>query len=146
MAERVLIRDIYNVETDETDWPSGLGPSEKECLQRVVLEILRACPSLCTYELYQRVRRHRDVPEGAPTFRKAALLDWLYACVVRAARGAGCEQRWHAPPPLPPNPSAKSKPTTGRKRAKADTKQCADCGEKGETTGHMGCQYPQNRD
>lgn len=23
---------------------------------------------------------------------------------------------------------------------------CADCGTIGETTGHMGCQYPQDRD
>lgn len=23
-------------------------------------------------------------------------------------------------------------------------KQCKDCGDFGETTGHMGCQYPQN--
>jgi len=25
------------------------------------------------------------------------------------------------------------------------TTRCADCGELGERTGHMGCQYPQDR-
>jgi hypothetical protein len=27
-----------------------------------------------------------------------------------------------------------------------DEVRCADCGEEGEMTGHMGCQYPKDHD
>lgn len=30
-------------------------------------------------------------------------------------------------------------------RRTGHTTRCADCGEYGETTGHMGCQYPKDR-
>jgi hypothetical protein len=32
-----------------------------------------------------------------------------------------------------------------RKRARKQKKHCYDCGEKGVTVGHMGCEYPQDR-
>lgn len=29
-----------------------------------------------------------------------------------------------------------------RRKVEARTRRCLDCGEEGETVGHMGCQYP----
>lgn len=115
MGERNLIRDIYSVETDGTDWPVGLPDNEKMILSRAVLDVLDACVPLTTYDLYRRVRDHAMVVAEAPTFKRATLLDWLYACVVRAARVADCEQRWHPPTKPKPVPTKPNKRSKGRK-------------------------------
>jgi hypothetical protein len=31
-------------------------------------------------------------------------------------------------------------------QARKQVTRCADCGDEGEMTGHMGCQYPKDRD
>ena len=101
------VRYMYNVETDGSDWPLyGVGdygesrPLPDECkraLEEHVLSVLSDCRPLLTHELYQRVRNRAKGDERCAPFNKAALLDWLYACVVRAARAADCEERWHPP-------------------------------------------------
>ena len=98
MAERYLIRDIYCVETDGSDRPKGLTDEDKTGLQTIVLEVLKTGP-WSTYELHERVKRtlEREHHARVPAFKGAALFDWTYGCVVRAARAANCEQRWHAP-------------------------------------------------
>lgn len=102
------VRHMYNVETDATDWPTcwvGNEPGQplpdecKRALEEHALSVLRDCTPLLTYELYQRVRDRAKRDERCAPFNKAALLDWLYACVVRAARAADCEERWHPPKP-----------------------------------------------
>jgi hypothetical protein len=98
MAQRHLVRDLCDIGTDVEDWPSGLPVTEREVLARAVLDVLREGKPLGTHDLYQRLEMHPDVIANAPTFKKAAVFDWLYGCVVRAARAADCEQRWHAPP------------------------------------------------
>ena len=90
------IRDEFNVETDEADWPVGLPEAERKVLKRAVIDELRRCGPCPTYELHRRVCDNEKVLAEAPTFSKAVILDWLCACVVRAARSAFCEQRWHA--------------------------------------------------
>ncbi len=96
MAEHSRIGNLYDVETDIADWPKGLPEVERPLLTAIVLDVLRKFGPLGTHDLYRRVSDHADVGT-CPTFRKAAVYDFLYGCVVRAARAGDCEQRWHAP-------------------------------------------------
>lgn len=95
MASVYLIRDIYGMETDAEDWPVGLPSVERDALMEIVRETITACAPLLTYELYQRVSASAETDVRCVVFNKGALLDWRYACVVRAARATGAEQRWH---------------------------------------------------
>lgn len=97
MSKVHSIADTYQVATDAADWPESLPVAERGVLQGLVLEVLSECHALHTYDLVQRVVWKADKRNDVQAFNKAALLDWIYACVVRAARAADCEQRWHAP-------------------------------------------------
>jgi len=94
-----LIHDLFNVETDGADWPKGLTAEDKTGLVAIVVEILRESGPLDTYLLHNAVKRvcEREGYKRVPTFKGAALLDWTYGAVVRAARHADCSQRWHLP-------------------------------------------------
>lgn len=135
MAERTLIRDIYGIETDGTDWPkTSVGPmsdEDKTKIKGAVLDVLDMCMPLSTYDLVQRVKDHPTVQDTP--LKGAALWDWIYGCVVRAARAADCEQRWHPPakpvaPAKPVRDVTKIKRSVQRTLTKAGFKESGDDG------------------
>lgn len=97
MAEHFHISELYDIATDGTDWPKDLPAEERTVLARWVHEELTAHPPGFTmYMLYNRLRyRAEKEPQLVPYWGRAALFDFLYACVMRAARDVDeAEQRW----------------------------------------------------
>lgn len=104
MGQITSVGEIYGVEVDGADWPKSLPVGEREVLIALVREVIQRWQAVGkhpgTYDLYQQVKHAAEKRDDVPTFRSAALLDWLYACVVRAARAADAEQVWSLPRPF----------------------------------------------
>lgn len=96
MPQRYLIRSIYSVETDPHDWPMGLTNEAKEALVEIVRRVILDHKPLLTHELVDRVKYYARSDPRCKTFTDGVITDWIYGCVVRAARSANCEQRWHS--------------------------------------------------
>lgn len=88
------ISEMYRIETDGTDWPKGLSNEEKGALIEHVKEALGHRP-MAIYDLYRTVTQLARGDKRCAVFNRACLSDWLYGCIVRAARAASAEQRWH---------------------------------------------------
>ncbi len=97
MAEKYLIGDLYPVEVDGSDWPVGLPASERPSLMAIVLEVLEERAPLSNVTLYRVVQGHPEIASRCPTYARAALFDFAYACLVRACRAVDAEPHWHAP-------------------------------------------------
>lgn len=90
----------WHIETDATDWPSGFPKEEREPLTDMVRAVLvnrfdGRGGTLLDIERQVTYAAERDFHK-VPTFRRAALWDFRYACIERALRACDAEQRWHA--------------------------------------------------
>ena len=89
----------WHIETDGHGWPTGLPTEEREPLIEMVKAALARFGakggSLVDIERQVTYAAERDFHK-VPTFRRAALWDFRYACIERALRACDAEQRWHA--------------------------------------------------
>ena len=91
----------WHIETDGHDWPTDLPTEEREPLIEMVRRVLdtgnakKYGMSLSDVERQATYAAERDFHK-VPTFRRAALWDFRYACIERALRACDAEQRWHA--------------------------------------------------
>ncbi len=89
------IRELWNVETDATDWPTNLPASDRADLEGQVAYVLAERGPLTLFDLERAVARRCDSDATlAPTYRSAALWGYRYACVERAARATDAIQVW----------------------------------------------------
>lgn len=80
----------HNVATDAAGWPVGITPAERDRLVDCLRPVLARGPQPL-HELYASARYRAALPTGC-------LLDYLYACVDRAARAVdGCELLYAVP-------------------------------------------------
>lgn len=87
-----LIRDLYGVEVDNSDWPKGMTMVERDALVQAVRVVLERNPQgLESWVLEEQ-------PEVREVLRGAQLRDWRSAVVERACRALGtAEKRWVLP-------------------------------------------------
>lgn len=85
-----LVRNMYGVDTDEQDWPD-LPWSEREVLCALVRSLLKE-GDYPVWKLAQmvdaRLRKDTDLRSRLPVFSDRIDLDWKYAAIFAAARGA----------------------------------------------------------
>jgi hypothetical protein len=87
MPGNTSIRVLYNVDTDLTDWPKALPQDEREKLVALVRTTLEQHGPLTFATLERLVHRAIDGRRDEfPVYSKAALWDFLHACVERALR------------------------------------------------------------
>ncbi len=86
---RTLIRELYDVETDGTDWPKGISEEERNALIDAVHAALQRSPKGLPLWLLSKdegVRR---------ALGKAVCLEWRYAVLERACRALPhADKRW----------------------------------------------------
>lgn len=89
----LLIAQLFNVRTDAADWPVDLPEGERPILTDAVRAVIGLDGILSTMEL-DRILDSRLSAAQCPTFLRAALWDFRFACIARACRAANLSERW----------------------------------------------------